>query len=70
MMMLGTPARIEEIIQYADFTQRVSPVQLIDVSTVDEEPELDDVNGLISENITLNNTNIHVMDSSRYFLVM
>ena len=67
MMMLGTPARIEEIIQYADFTQRVSPVQLIDVSTVDEEPELDDVNGLISENITLNNTNIHVMDSSRYF---
>ena len=67
MMMLGTPARIEEMIQYADFTQRVSPVQLIDVSTIDEEPEWDDVNGLISENITLNNTNIHVMDSSRYF---
>ena len=66
-MMLGTPARIEEIIQYADFTQRVSPVQLVDESTVDEEPELDDLNGLISENITLNNTNIHVLHSSKCF---
>ena len=60
-MILGSPARIEEIIQYADFTQRVSPVNLVDESTVDGEPSQDDLRGLMDGNITLNNSNLHVL---------
>jgi len=64
-MILGSSARIEEVIQYADFTQKISPVQLVDESTVDDEPNLDDLNGLIDGNITLNSTNLHVLPAGR-----
>jgi len=64
-MILGSLARIEEVIQYADFTQRVSPVNLVDESTVDDEPSLDDLNGLLDGNITLNNSNLHVLSSGK-----
>jgi len=62
-MILGSPAPIEEVIQYADFTQQVSPVNLVDELTVDDEPSQDDLNGLMDGNITLNNSNLHVFSS-------
>lgn len=64
-MILGSPARIEEVIQYADFTQRVSPVEMVDEATIDEEPNLDDLNGLMGGNITLNGSELHVLQSGK-----
>ena len=64
-MILGSPARIEEVIQYADFTQKISPVQLVDESSVDDEPNLDDLHGLIDGNVTLNSTNLYVLPAGR-----
>ena len=64
-MILGSPAPIEEVIQYADFTQQVSPVNLVDELTVDDEPSQDDLNGLMDGNITLNNSNLHVFSSGK-----
>ena len=66
-MILGYEARIEEVIQYADFTKRVSPVQLVDESTVDEEPNLDDLHGLMDGYITLNNSDIHVLPWGKFY---
>ena len=65
-IIIGTPSKIEDIIQYADFTQKVSPIRLVDDSTLDEEPNLDDLNGLIDGNIQLNNTDLHVLRASEF----
>ncbi len=66
-IILGTPAQIEDIIQYADFSQKVSPVQMEDETTLDEEPDLDDLHGLLEGNITLNTSDVHVLPSSKYY---
>ena len=63
-IILGTPAQIEDIIQYADFSQKVSPVQMVDETTLDEEPDLDDLYGLLDGNVTLNTSDLHVLPAS------
>ena len=54
------------MIQYADFTQKVAPFELDDESTLDEEPNLENLHGLIDGNITLNNTDVHVIPSGQF----
>ena len=66
-MILGSAAQIEEVVKYADFTQRVSPVQLVDESTVDDEPNLDDLHGLLDGNITLNSSVLHVLPGGKFY---
>ncbi|XP_078343101.1 uncharacterized protein LOC144628871 isoform X1 [Oculina patagonica] len=61
MILIGTPSKIEDVIQYADFSQKVSAVELEDETTVDEEPNLDDLYGLMDGNIQLNDTDLHVI---------
>ena len=68
-MILGSPARIEDVIQYADFTERVSPFEMVDGVTVDEEPNLDDLNGLMGGNITLNGSELHVLQSGKKYVL-
>jgi len=63
-IIIGTPSKIEDVIQYADFTQKVSPIRLVDDSTLDEEPNLDDLYGLIDGKIQLINTVLHVLPAS------
>ncbi|XP_068732633.1 uncharacterized protein [Montipora capricornis] len=62
-MILGLEAGIEELIQYADFTQNVSAVEITDQATVDEEPYLNDLYGLIEGNVTLNSSDLHILQS-------
>jgi len=63
-IIIGTPSKIEDVIQYADFTQKVSPIRLVDDSTLDEEPNLDDLYGLIDGKIQLINTVLHVLPAN------
>ena len=65
-IIIGTPSKIEDVIQYADFTQKVSPIRLVDDSTLDEEPDLEDLYGLTDGNIQLNNTDLHVLPASEF----
>ena len=66
-IILGTPSKIEDVIQYADFTQKVSPVELVDDTTLDEEPNLDSLHGLLDGTIKLNNsTDLHVLPAGKF----
>ena len=65
-IIIGTPSKIEDVIQYADFTQKVSAVELVDDTTLDEEPNLDDLHGLMDGNIQLNNTDLHVLPAGEF----
>jgi len=65
-IIAGTPSKIEDVIQYADFTQKVSAVELVDDTTLDEEPNLDDLYGLMDGNIELNNTDLHVLPTGEF----
>ena len=65
-IIVGTPSKIEDVIQYADFTQKVSAVELVDDTTLDEEPNLDDLYGLTNGNIQLNNTDLHVLPAGEF----
>ena len=65
-IIIGTPSKIEDVIQYADFTQKVSAVSLVDDTTLDEEPNLDDLYALIDGNIQLTNTDLHVLPASKF----
>ena len=68
-IILGSPAQIEDVIQYTDFTKRVSPVRLADQSTVDEEPDVEALNGLMDGSIQLNDTNLHVLPSGEFLSI-
>ena len=68
-IILGSPAHIEDVIQYADFTKRVSPVRLADQSTVDEEPDVEELSGLMDGSIQLNDSDLHVLPSGEFFSV-
>ena len=65
-IIIGTPSKIEDVIQYADFTQKLSAVNLIDDTTVDEEPNSDDLYALIDGNMQLNNTDLHVLPAGMF----
>ena len=65
-IIIGTPSKIEDVIQYADFTQKVSAVSLVDDTTLDEEPNLDDLYALIDGNIQLTNIDLHVLPASTF----
>ena len=68
-IILGSPAQIEDVIQYADFTKRVSPVRLADQSTVDEEPDVEALHGLMDGSIQLNDTDLHVLPSGEFLSI-
>jgi len=65
-IIVGTPSKIEDVIQYADFTQKVSAVELVDDTTLEEEPNLDDLYELTNGNIQLNNTDLHVLPAGEF----
>ena len=64
-IILGSPAKVEDLIQYADFSYRISPVCLADKSTVDLEPDVEELKGLMDGSLKLNNSDLHVLTSGR-----
>ena len=64
-IILGSPAKVEDVIQYADFSNRISPVRLADKSTVDLEPDVEELKGLMDGSLKLNNSDLHVLTSGK-----
>ena len=56
---------MEDVIQYADFSNRISPVRLADKSTVDLEPDVEELKGLLDGSLKLNNSDLHVLTSGK-----
>ena len=64
-IILGSPAKVEDVIQYADFSSRISPVRLADKSTVDLEPDVEELAGLMDGSLKLNNSDVLVLTSGK-----
>lgn len=63
--MLSAPAGLEEVIKYADFKSEMSLEQLDDESTLEDEPDREDLDDLISGNITSNQSQIVILSTGR-----
>ena len=63
--MLSAPAGLEEVIKYADFKSEISLEQLDDESTLEDEPDREDLDDLISGNITSNQSQIVILSTGR-----
>ena len=57
-MMLSAPVGLEEVIDYADFKQEASVESMEDESTLEDEPDEQDLQDLMSGNITVNESRI------------
>ena len=62
-MMLSAPAGLEEVIKYADFKSEVSVEDIDDGSTLEDEPDEEDLEDLISGNITINESRIIILST-------
>ena len=56
--MLSAPVGLEEVIDYADFKQEASVESMEDESTLEDEPDEQDLQDLMSGNITVNESRI------------
>lgn len=63
--MLSAPAGLEEVIKYADFKSEMSLEQLDDESTLEDEPDREDLDDLLSGNITSNQSQIVILSTGR-----
>lgn len=63
--MLSAPAGLEEAIKYADFKSEMSLEQLDDESTLEDEPDREDLDDLISGNITSNQSQIVILSTGK-----
>ena len=64
-LMLSAPAGLEEVIKYADFKSEMSLEQLDDESTLEDEPDREDLDDLISGNITSNQSQIVILSTGK-----
>lgn len=64
-IMIGEPARIEDVVQYADFTEKVSPTQVVDESTSDEQPDMDNLVDIKNGTLKLKNSNVHILPEGK-----
>jgi len=62
--MLGAPAGLEEVINYADFKQEASMESVEDESTLEDEPDEQDLKDIIAGNITVNESRVIIFPSS------
>ncbi|KAL9982165.1 hypothetical protein ACROYT_G010976 [Oculina patagonica] len=57
-VMLSAPAGLEEVINYADFKEEASVEPIEDESTLEDEPDGEDLQDFLSGNITVNESQI------------
>lgn len=59
--MSSSPAGLEEVINYADFKEEASVEAIEDESTLEDEPDEEDLQDLFSGNITVNESQIIIL---------
>ena len=55
---MSTPAGLEEVIKYADFKQEASVGDIDDESTLEDDPDEEDLQDLMSGNVTVKESRI------------
>ena len=60
-MMLSAPAGLEDVIDYADFKQEASVESMEDESTLEDEPDEQDLQDLMAGNIKANESRIIII---------
>ena len=69
-MMLSTPAGLEEVIKYADFKDEAPVEELDDQSTLEDEPDEDDLQDLISGNTAVNESHVIVLKTGTLLVLI
>ena len=63
--MLGAPAGLDEVINYADFKKETSVESLEDQATLDDSPDKQEIQSLLSGNITINGSRIVILQGGK-----
>ena len=63
--MLGAPAGLDEVINYADFKKETSVESLEDQATLDDSPDKQEIQSLLSGNITINGSRIIILQGGK-----
>ncbi|XP_066292657.1 uncharacterized protein [Branchiostoma lanceolatum] len=63
-LVAAHPATLEDMFNYADFSQRVRLEPVVDFSTMEQEPPLSVIESVIRGNGTFQGDNTHVIDPS------
>lgn len=59
--MLSAPAGLEDVVDYADFKQEASVESMEDESTLEDEPDEQDLQDLMAGNIKANESRIIII---------
>ena len=62
-VLLSAPVGLDEVINYADFKQETTMESVDDESTLEEEPNEQDLQALIAGNITVKQAQIIILES-------
>ena len=63
---MSAPAGLEEVIKYADFKKEATVEDMDDDSTLEDESDEEDLEAIISGNITLNVSRIIVLPDGEF----
>ena len=63
--MLGAPAGLDEVINYADFKKETSVESLEDQATLEDSPDKQEIQSLLSGNITINGSRIAILQGGK-----
>ena len=61
--MLSAPAGLEDVINYADFKEEVSVESVEDESTLEDEPDEQDLQDIMAGIVTVNETRIIIVQT-------
>ena len=63
--MLGTPAGLDDVINYADFKKETLVEPLDDQATLEDSPDEQEIQALLSGNITVNGSRIAILQDGK-----
>ena len=63
--MLGAPAGLDDVINYADFKEETFVQPLDDQATLEDSPDEQEIQDLLSGNITVNGSRIAILQDGK-----
>ena len=63
--MLGAPAGLDDVINYADFKKETFVEPLDDPATLEDSPDEQEIQDLLSRNITVNGSRIVILQDGK-----
>ena len=63
--MLGAPAGLDEVINYADFKKETSVESLEDQATLEDSPDKEEIQSLLSGNMKINGSRVAILQGGK-----